>query len=84
MFYSEKFRTNPHPSLSACEDYAAFLADNDVTIHAIRDAGMDGNRLVYYSSPILTGGEIRVGHGYEGLSSYSASVSFCCNDKAAA
>ena len=82
MFYSEKFRTNPHPSLSACEAYAAFLAGNDVTIHAIRDAGMHGNCSVHYSSPILTGGEIRVGHAYEGYGVNS--VSFCSDDKAAA
>ena len=77
MTYSKQFRCNPYHRSEEC---AAWLADNNVTIHAIRDAGMYGNRLVHYSSPTLTNGEIRIGSGYESTSRYGNNISFHNDD----
>jgi hypothetical protein len=80
MTYSKRFNCNPYYPR---DDYAAWLAEHSVTIHAIRDAGMYGNRLVHYSSPTLTNDEVRIGSGYESTSAGCHSVSFNSSDAAA-
>ena len=43
-----------------------WLKENEVTIHSPWiDGGMYGGRLFHYSSPKLTGGEVRIGTGYD-------------------
>ena len=51
-----------------------WIEKNQITIHSVLDAGMHGNRHVHYSSPVLTGGVIRNGHGYESLSGHHQTV----------
>lgn len=51
-----------------------WMEKNQITIHSVLDAGMHGNRHVHYSSPVLTGGVIRNGHGYESLSGHHQTV----------
>jgi len=62
MTYYVRFECSPyHPN----QEMRNWIIENDVTLHSVRDAGMYGNRDVYYSSPTLTGGHVRIGHGYD-------------------
>tara|TARA_B100002019_G_scaffold260877_1_gene247278 strand:- start:212 stop:502 length:291 start_codon:yes stop_codon:yes gene_type:complete len=78
MSYHKRFSVSPyHVSMNA--ECKKWMEENEVTIHSVRDAGMYGNRHVYYSSPTLTGGEVRNGSGYESLSGHH-STTFNHND----
>lgn len=61
------------------EEMREWIIENDVTIHAVRDAGMYGNRNVFYSSPTLTNGQVRIGRGYDS-SRGGGTTDFSAND----
>tara|TARA_S200002703_G_C3697784_1_gene214263 strand:+ start:449 stop:706 length:258 start_codon:yes stop_codon:yes gene_type:complete len=76
MKYSKTFNSSPYYPSQELKDW---IAENNVTIHSVRDGGMYGNIVVLYSSPQLTDGYIRIGRAY--LSLYASnSVSFSDND----
>jgi hypothetical protein len=76
MTYCKTFKSSAfYPSKEVRE----WLAVNDVTIHLVKDGGIYGNQSVYYSSPKLTAGQVKIGSGYESLNGFH-SLTFHSND----
>jgi hypothetical protein len=76
MTYSKTFKSSAfYPSKEVRE----WLAENDVTIHNVKDGGIHGNQSVYYSSPKLTAGQVKIGSGYGSLNGFH-SLKFHSND----
>jgi hypothetical protein len=76
MKYSKTFNSSPYYRSQELKDW---IAENNVTIHSVKDGGMYGNIIVLYSSPQLTGGDIRIGSAYSSLHG-SNKVYFSDND----
>jgi len=62
MTYYQTFYCTPYYPNKEMRDW---IIENDVTIHLVRDAGVYGNRDVFYSSPKLTNGQVRIAKGYD-------------------
>lgn len=72
MKYSKTFNSSPYYPSQELKDW---IAENNVTIHSVKDGGMYGIIVVLYSSPTLTGGDVRIGGAYQSLHG-SNNVSF--------
>lgn len=77
--YNISFRCSPyHPD----EQMADWVREHNVLFHGCFDTGYYSTRDLHYSSPTLTGGEIKIAHCNEGQ--YSNKCWFTSSDPKAA